>query len=147
MSTTLASYRHQYPFRVRTFHVDRQNVVHNIWYFFFLEEARVEYMRALGFPIDEQTFVSHTKFFVAHNSCNYRGPAFYNDELLIGSRVASVGTTSITFDHTIVKAATGEVVATASHVLVYVDADTNLPTPVPDDIRARIAAYEAGEVR
>jgi acyl-CoA thioester hydrolase len=119
-------------------------VVHNIWYFYFLEEARVEYMRALDILIDDQTFISHTKFFVVHNSCNYLAPAFFDEELTVGSRVESIGSSSLNFEHVIANARTGATIATAKHTLVFVDVDTNRPMPVPDWMREKVYAYEGG---
>ena len=144
MNPELGQFPHAYPFRVRSFHVDRQNVVHNIWYFFFLEEARVEFMRAIGFPMDADTFVTHSRFYVVRNTCDYKAAAFFDDELVIHSRVASIGDSSVTFEHAIVKAGGGVLVVTATHVLVHVDIATDRPARIPDGLRQLV---EAGNVR
>ena len=136
MDLDLAQFPHVYPFRVRSFHVDRQNVVHNIWYFFFLEEARVEFIRGIGLPMDAETFVTHSRFYVARNTCDYRAAAFFDDELLIHSRVSAVGESSITFEHAITKQPDGTLVATATHVLVHIDIPSNRPARIPDALRA-----------
>ena len=141
MENLISKFKHRYPFRVRTFHVDRQNVVHNIWYFYFFEEARVEYVRELGMQIDEQTFVSHDKFFVVKNSCEYAAPAYYNEELILFTRIAYVKNSSISFEHLAVQPERG-LVARADHILVSVDERTNLPRRVPEDLRGMIARYE-----
>ena len=57
-------FRHRHSIRVRFHHVDRMNVVHNLAYFYFFEEARVEYIRAIGIPVDERTFIEHDRFFI-----------------------------------------------------------------------------------
>ena len=44
------AFHHTMSGRVKTFEVDRQNIVHNIIYLYWLEDARVEYFRALGLP-------------------------------------------------------------------------------------------------
>jgi acyl-CoA thioester hydrolase len=147
MPAELALYRHAYPFRVRSFHVDRQNVVHNIWYFFFLEEARVEFIREVGLVMDADTFVSHSRFYVVRNTCDYVAPAVFDDELTIHSRIARVGSSSVGFEHVIVNAATGALVASATHVLVHVDVDSNRPTRIPDELRDKIRAYEGDGVQ
>jgi acyl-CoA thioester hydrolase len=135
MSHDNAIFRHSHPMRVRSYHVDRQNVVHNLWYFYFFEEARVEYVRAIGMVIDEGTFVTHDKFFVVRNTCDYAAPALYDEVLDIRTRVSAVGNSSITFD--------GSVAARGTHVLVHVDEQTNTPSPVPEHVRALIDSYEA----
>ena len=70
-------FKHFFSTRVRSYQVDRQNVVHQLWYFYYFEEARVEYIRAVGLPMDRGTFVTHDKFFVAKNTCEYLAPAFF----------------------------------------------------------------------
>src|ERR1700754_4102733 len=52
----LSKFKHSITSRVRTYDVDRQNIVHNAVYLYWLEVGRVEYFRALGLPIDAQTF-------------------------------------------------------------------------------------------
>ncbi len=142
MSFESALFRHEHPIRVRTFHVDRQNVVHNIWYFFFLEEARVEYLRALGFPLDSDSFVNHSRFYVARNSCDYISAAVFDEELLIRTRISAIGVSSVTFEHIIETVDSGRRIAEASHVLVHVDVGTDRPSPVPEEMRERVRAFE-----
>lgn len=137
-----AIFRHSHPLRVRSYHVDRQNVVHNLWYFYYFEEARVEYVRAIGMAIDEGTFVTHDKFFVVRNTCDYAAPALFDELLDIRTRVSAVGNSSITFEHVALKA-DGSVAARGTHVLVHVDEQTNTPSPVPEHLRALIESYEA----
>ena len=84
---------HEHRTRIRTYQADRQNVLHNVWYLFLFEEARVEFIRSLGFPIDREVFISHDKFFVAHNSCDYKAPLWYDDPVIIGTRIAAIGAT------------------------------------------------------
>ena len=141
----ISKFRHRYPFRVRTFHVDRQNVVHNVWYLYFFEEARVEYVREVGLPIDEQTFITHDKFFVVKNSCEYFAPVFYDEDLTLMTRIAYVKNSSIGFEHLAVRQ-DGSIAARAEHVLVSVDENTNLPRRVPDELRELIAGYESANV-
>jgi len=139
------NFRHRYPMRVRSFHVDRQNVVHNLQYLFFFEEARVEYIREVGLPMDEGTFLTHDKFFVVRNSCEYAAPAFFDEELSILTRISFVGESSIGFEHLAVKL-DGTVCARGSHVFVHVDAALNTPSRVPDTLRGLILHYEGDAV-
>jgi acyl-CoA thioester hydrolase len=145
MDTTISKFKHRYPFRVRTFHVDRQNVVHSVWYFFIFEEARVEYVRDVGMQIDAQTFISHDKFFVVKNSCEYAAPTYYDEELFLFTRIAYVKNSSIGFEQLAMHPERG-LVARSEHVLVSVDENTDLPQRVPDVLREMIARYEGTNV-
>lgn len=137
-----SKFTHEYPMRVRTFHVDRQNVVHNIWYFYYLEEARVEYLRAVGLPIDDQTFISHHRFYVVRNTCDYHSAALFDEEVIVKTRTAFVKNSSAGLEHIIVSKRDGRRIVTATHVLVYIDTDTNRPDTIPDSLRAKIRGYE-----
>jgi len=131
-----------YPFRVRAFHVDRQNVVHQIWYFFFLEEARLEFLRELGMKMDDQTFISHSKYFVVQNTCNYFESAVFDDVLDIYSRISFVKNSSLGFEHIMVNRRTGNRAITGTQVTVHVNVETNKPTRIPQDFRAKILRFE-----
>ncbi|MBR9976748.1 MAG: acyl-CoA thioesterase [Bacteroidetes bacterium] len=139
-------FRHRYPLRVRYHHVDRQNVVHNLWYFYFFEEARVEYFRKLGIPVNESTFISHHRFFVVRNVCDYFAPAAFDEQLTILTRITFVRNSSIGFEHVAVKA-DGNPAARAEHVFVHVDTATDRPSRVPDDLRQKIRSFEGDGVR
>ncbi len=142
----IQQFRHCHPIRVRTYQVDRQNVVHNIWYFYYFEEARVEFIRTLGLAVDADTFVGHTRFYVAHNACDYLSPALFDRELDILTRISRVGTSSITFEHLAVERDTGRALARGSHVLVHVSTETDRPERIPEAMRELIRAHEGGEV-
>lgn len=146
MSMSLEQFRHRHPIRVRFHHVDRMNVVHNLAYFYFFEEARVEYIRALGIPVDERTFVTHDTFFIVRNTCDYFAPAVFDEELGIATRIVQVGNSSIAFEHLALKA-DGTVAARAEHVFVHVDTGSGKPSRVPDRIREMIRAFEGETVR
>jgi len=142
----LQAFHHQHGIRVRSFHVDRQNVVHNLQYFYFFEEARVEYVRSMGIiPIDRDTFTTHDKYFVARNTCDYIEPVYFDEILLIHTRISYVGTSSIKFEHIAVKQ-TGAVAARGEHVLVHVDAERDVPSAVPEEMRAKIRSIEGSGV-
>lgn len=147
MSTDLSKYRHDYPMRVRSFHVDRQNVVHNIWYFYFLEEARVEYLREIGLPIDEDAFISHHRFYVVRNTCDYYRPAVFDDEIIVKTRTEYVKNSSVGLEHAIVNAHNGELLVAATHIIVHVNAETNAPERIPDYLRDKIRTHEGDGVR
>ncbi|MFZ1731915.1 MAG: thioesterase family protein [Bacteroidota bacterium] len=139
----LFSHRHQV--RVRFHHVDRMHVVHSLRYFFFFEEARLEYIRGLGIPVDQGIFVTHDRFFIVRNSCDYFAPAYFDEELTILTRIAFVKNSSITFEHLALKE-DGTLVTRAEHVFVHVDLETDRPSRVPDSMREMIRNFEGENV-
>jgi acyl-CoA thioester hydrolase len=106
--------------------------VNNAVYFTYLEQARLAWWRHLGggsgFP------GAHTV--IVHASCDYRAPAFLNDELDIRVRLASVGRSSVTLTYEIVNATTGLTIVEGKTVNVTVDPSGTKTIPVPDQTRA-----------
>jgi len=146
MPNSTDQFHHRIAQRVLSYHVDRQNVVHNLWYFYYFEEARVEYVRAIGMPMDSQTFITHHKFFVVRNTCDYFAPAYFDEELQILTRITFVRNSSIGFEHLAVKA-DGTTAARGEHVFVHVDEKTDRPSRVPEELRRMIRAHEGDGVR
>jgi acyl-CoA thioester hydrolase len=142
----MAAFKHTFPVRVRTFQVDRQNVVHNVWYFYYFEAARVEFMRDLGFSVDEDTFIEHTKFYIARNTCDYYAPGRFDKEILIHSRISRVGDSSVTFEHIALQQPENLLLAKGTHIMVHVNAQTDKPERLPDSIRQLIRKHEGGSV-
>lgn len=142
----LTQFRHRHPQRVRSFDADRQNVMHNLRYFYSFEEARVEYVRAIGMRVDAGTFITRDRFYVARNTCDYAAPAFFDDAFDVLTRIVRVGESSITFAHAAVRLADGALLCSGEHVLVHVDAATDRPAGVPDALRSLIRAYEGANV-
>ena len=142
-----SDFNHLFHARVRSFQVDRQNVVHNLWYFYYFEEARVEYIRAVGLPMDQETFVTHDKFFVVKNSCEYFAPAFFDEELEILTRIEYVRNTSIGFEHAAIRESDGTLLAFGKHVLVSVNERDDVPVRVSEDLREKILSLEGENVR
>ncbi len=109
-------------------------------YFTFMEQARTEYLRAVGFnPKGDR----HTiPFIVAHASCDFRAPAELCDEITTRIGVVRIGRSSLEMRYAMHRASDRLLVAEASTIMVSYDYTAMQPTPVSDDIRARINALK-----
>jgi acyl-CoA thioester hydrolase len=76
--------------RVRVCETDAVGVVHHASYFAYLEETRVEYLRALGRPYDRLRDEG-VEFPVVEAAMRYRRPLRFDDVVDIRVRVASAG--------------------------------------------------------
>jgi len=98
----------------------------------YLDEARDSFLTATVGPFDEFAWV------IAHISIDYqreiRHPA---EEVVVRTRVAEIGRTSLTFEHEVV-APGGEVAATSRAVLVAWDGDARAARAISDDERAKL---------
>ncbi len=129
-------FNHSFQYRVRSHECDRQGIVHNARYLEILEVARIEFVRKiLKTPIDAGSFVTHDKYFTVRNAIDYFAPARFDEELVVLTRVAKLGRTSITFEQVINGKSDGRRVIECESVVVHVDPVTNEPLPVPDSQR------------
>lgn len=138
-------YKHVVRTRVRTYDVDRQGIVHNAVYFYWLEAARVEYFRSIGLPIDRETFVTKHRFVVAHQEIDYFAAAQFDDEYEVYTRIPLVRRSSLVFDQLVVLVE-GQLLVKASAVLVHLNPATNAPERIPDSYRTLIREYEGESV-
>jgi acyl-CoA thioester hydrolase len=124
-----------WPVRVYYEDTDAGGVVFYANYLKFLERARTEWLRSLGFEQDtlrEQGVV----FAVRKVVIDYLRPALFNQLLDVHTQVIAVGTASITFNQRVLD---GSAVLTEATVkLACVDAETFRPRPVPDVIQEEI---------
>ena len=98
----------------------------------YFDEARDAFLTGTVGPFDEFAWV------IAHVSIDYareiRHPA---GEVAVRTRVAKVGTTSVTFEQQVV-APDGEVAASSSSVLVAWDGDARSARPLTETERAKL---------
>lgn len=117
--------------------VDAADHVNNAVYLTYLETARIAYLvEALG-----ADFAYELSLILASITVDFRSPARFPERLEIGARVTHVGTKSFDMEHEI-RGGDGRLVLEASSVLVAYDYEADASMPVPEDWRARLAAYE-----
>ena len=136
------SYCHSVKGRVKTFEVDRQNIVHNVIYMYWLEHARVEYVRSLGIEIKPSTFIDNYTFVVAKTEINYLAPALFDQAYTVFTRIPSIGITSFMFEQSIQLEQDATIILTASSVLVQLNPQSKEPTPISKQFRDMVASYE-----
>jgi acyl-CoA thioester hydrolase len=121
------------PVRYRD--LDPMGHVNNAVHATYIEEARVAYFKSvLGVDLDTVETV------VVSLSIDYNQPITLNDELVVEVTVPHIGTTSVSTAYEL--RVDGTVVATATVVQVLYDSEQEAPTPIPDDWRSRLAAFE-----
>jgi acyl-CoA thioester hydrolase len=129
------------PVRVRFADTDAQGIAHNSAYIVWFEVARVEYLRefAGGYQALRDRGI---EALVLETHVYYRGPARFDDELIVHTRCVGLRGARFRFEYAIVR--DEEVVAEGRTEHACVDASTLRPTRVPDWLAAAIHAAEAG---
>jgi acyl-CoA thioester hydrolase len=133
----MEGFRFAVPRDVEFRDVDVADHVNNAVYLTYLETARIAYLaEALG-----PEFVYQLSIILARITLDFRSPARFPEKLEIGARVTRVGTKSFDLEHEI-RGGDGRLVLEASSVLVAYDYEAGASMAVPEDWRARLAAYE-----
>lgn len=118
---------------VRFRDLDALGHVNNAVYLTYLESARIEfYMSLMPVPITKIGIV------LAEITVTYRAPAFFDDLLAVGVRVATMGSRSFTLEYQIVRSSDDVLVATARSTLVAYDFEANRSIPVSTEFRAAV---------
>ena len=133
-----------YPFthhvRTRFAETDAMGIIHHAAYLPYLEEARVEYLRAIGHPYDSVRGEGAgddgdaREFPVLEVSVQYRRPLRFDDEVAVSLRIGAVR--GATFQIAYLLAVEGEARATAVTVHGCVDT-AGRPVRLPDWVRQR----------
>lgn len=126
----------RWPVRVYYEDTDGGGVVYHANYLRFMERARTEWLRSLGF---EQTALRdelNLLFVVREIRLKFVRPACFNDAVEVVSRLHHVGRSLLEFEQSILR---GEELLTEARVeVVCVDAQRFKPTAIPAFIRTKI---------
>jgi acyl-CoA thioester hydrolase len=127
------------PIRVYYEDTDAGGVVYHSNYIKYFERSRTEWLRQLGYELDELAENEQLIFVVRAVSCEYLRPAKFNDELFVSAEIISLGKTSIQFKQKVMRAASGaesecEVLAQGEVTVVSVDALKFRPKRLPQQI-------------
>ena len=92
-----------WPIRIYYEDTDAGGVVYHTNYLKFMERARTEWLRNLGFEQDELREVDGVIFAVRSVQVDYFMPAKFNDELMVSSKVIKFGKASITIEQEVMR--------------------------------------------
>ena len=118
--------------------LDALGHVNNAVYLTYFEVARMAYWRALtGSP-----YYGQVPFILAHTTIDFRSPALVHEELEVGIRVSRVGRSSFECAYRVEETAARRLVCDGRSVQVIYDYARGASYPVPEELRARIHAFE-----
>jgi acyl-CoA thioester hydrolase len=122
--------KHFTELRVRYADTDQMRFAYNGKYFEYFEVGRTEMMREVGLPYE---LIEKSGFFmpVIETRIHFFAPAFYDELLVIETRVEKLPAVKVHIDH-IIKAKERDIVICEGYVeLAFLDAKTNRPTRAP----------------
>lgn len=135
---------HEIKIRVRYAETDRMGYVYYGNYATYLEVARVEMLRHLGFSYrsleDEGILLP-----VLDYSIRYLKPAYYDDELTIRTTIPKLPGARIIFNYEIFNDKK-EKISFAETTLAFINKATNRPSPAPDDLLGVMRPFFGNEL-
>jgi acyl-CoA thioester hydrolase len=121
--------------------MDAYRHVNNVVYFRYLENARLEYFRRLGWPeLEQATGVGPI---LAATRARFRKALTYPDDIAIAARVPTLGADRFTLEHRIVSRRLGAVVTEGEGTVVAYDHGRHQKALLPEELRRRIVELEA----
>jgi acyl-CoA thioester hydrolase len=108
--------------RVRYAETDQMGVVYHSNHLIWFEVGRVEFMRELGFSYrdlerDDGRFIA-----VAEVKCRYRAPVYYDEEVIVRTRLKSVRESVVVFCYELVRAENAALLAEGETTHIVTDA-------------------------
>lgn len=132
-------YQHETRFRVRYGETDRMGYVYYGNYATYFEVGRVEALRSLGFSyrsLEDSGYLLP----VAEFSVRYKKPAYYDDLLVLTTRIISPPGVRLRFTYELRNEA-GELLNEAETTLVFVNKASGRPCQPPDALANALQRY------
>lgn len=98
--------------RVRYAETDKMGIVHHSNYYVWFELGRSDYCREKGFSYLEMEEKEGALMIVGESFCRYKSPAFYEDLLLIRTRIDKIQSRSISFEYEVYRPSDKTLLAT-----------------------------------
>jgi len=97
--------------RVRYAETDQMGVVYHSNHLIWFEVGRVEFMRQMGFSYRDMEREDGLFIAVAEARCRYRAPVYYDEEVVVRTRLKAVRDSVIIFSYELARANTGALLA------------------------------------
>ncbi len=124
-----------WPVRVYYEDTDSGGVVYYANYLKFMERARTEYLRHLGFEQDQLIAEENIIFAVRSVNCEYKSPARFNDELTVSTNIIEFKKVSMLFEQNIVRTQQPDKILCQGQIRVAcLQADTFKPCVIPQSL-------------
>jgi acyl-CoA thioester hydrolase len=127
----------EFNWKIRVYYedTDAAGVVYHANYLCYMERARTEWLRDLGYTHQRLNETENLVFVVSSMTIEFKKPAYFDELLNINCRLAKLGGTSMIFEQTICNDE-AETKCRADVHIACVDASTFKPRRIPAALRA-----------
>lgn len=109
-------------------------------YLKFMERARTERLRAIGFEQDRLRVDQGVLFTVHSVQVDFMRPAMFNDMLEVSAEIREHRRASLTFSQEVRRSGEEQVLCRGLVRIACVDAQTFKPCPIPEVIRSELTS-------
>jgi len=127
-----------WPVRVYYEDTDSGGVVYYANYLKFMERARTEYLRSMGFEQDQLRREQGILFTVHSLQVNFSLPARFNDALEISAEVSDLKRASLAFSQSVRRRGETAPLCSGTVRIACVDSESLKPKPIPEMIRSEL---------
>jgi acyl-CoA thioester hydrolase len=122
--------------------LDLHGHVNNMWFFRYIENARIAYYEKIGkYDYERETGIS---FVLAATECRFTNPLTYPATVLVGARVEEIKTDRMVMAYRLVNPAKDHISAEAWATLVCFDYHNHRKASFPKALQQRIEALQKG---
>ena len=132
---------HETEIRVRYAETDQMGIVHNANYLVWFEVGRSDFCRARGFSYKEMEEEENALMVVAESYCRYKSPAYYEDVLVIRTKVEEVRSRSLRFIYEIFRPADETLLAEGETLHLVTDENKKVRS-LPEIYKEKLLADE-----
>ncbi|MCG6866053.1 MAG: tol-pal system-associated acyl-CoA thioesterase [Thiogranum sp.] len=127
-----------WPVRVYYEDTDSGGVVYYANYLKFMERARTEYLRSMGFEQDQLRRDQGILFTVHSLQVDFSLPARFNDALEISAEISDLKRASLAFSQSVRRRGETTPLCSGTVRIACVDAESFRPKPIPEIIRSEL---------
>lgn len=109
--------------RVRYAETDQMGVVYHSNHLIWFEVGRVELMRQMGFSYRDMERDDGRFIAVAEAKCRYRAPVYYDEEVVVRTKLKTVRESVIIFSYELARASTGALLAEGETTHIVTDSN------------------------
>ncbi len=133
---------HETEIRVRYAETDQMGIVHHSNYLVWLELGRSEFCRARGFSYKEMEEKDNALMVVAEVYCRYKSPAYYEDVVLIRTKLGEVRSRSVRFIYEVYRPSDQTLLCEAETLHLVTDENKKVRT-MPESYKQMLLADES----
>lgn len=112
---------HETTFSVRYAETDQMGVVHHSNYLVWFELGRTEFCKAKGFSYRDMERDDDALMVVAEIYCRYKSPAFYDDNIVVRTKLEEVRSRTVRFMYEVFRPADNTILVEGESTHIFTD--------------------------